>query len=397
MMEQPLSGTVVLDLSQIYNGPYATFLLAAAGAEVIKIEPPGGEHMRKRTVAAPSRLPYAMLNAGKRSLRVDLKKPAGRDLLLRLAERADVIVENFAPGVMDRLGLGAPALQARNPRLIYASSSGYGADGPYRDYPAMDLTVQAMSGIMSVTGFPGEPPLKAGPAICDFTAGVHLYGAVVTALFERTRTGRGRAVEVSMMEASYFSLSSNLGMVYADPQRPYARTGNRHGGLSLCPYNVYPAKDGYIAIIVNHDEHWRSLLAGFGQQALADDPRYRTNHDRVERMDEVDALVTGWTRELARDDIFARLIAHRVPCAPVRELSEVMHDPHLHARGALRWIEHPEYGRIAAAASPLRFDGKATLPERPSVPLAADNRSILREKLGMSDGDIEALEASGVI
>jgi formyl-CoA transferase len=396
-MDLPLSGTVVLDLSQIYNGPYATFLMAAAGAEIIKIEPPGGEHMRKRTVAAPSRLPYAMLNAGKRSLQVDLKKAAGRDILLRLADHADVLVENFAPGVMEKLGLGGATLQARNPRLVYASSSGYGADGPYRNYPAMDLTVQAMSGIMSVTGFPGEPPLKAGPAICDFTAGVHLYGAIVTALLERTRTGRGRAVEVSMMEASYFSLSSNLGMVYAEPGRAYARTGNRHGGLSLCPYNVYPAKDGYIAIIVNHDEHWRSLLTAFGQAALADDSRYRTNRNRVDRMDEVDALVTGWTQPLPRDEIFALLIANRVPCAPVRELAEVMHDPHLHARGALRWVEHPEYGRIAAAASPLRFDGKAMLPEPPSVPLGSDSREILREKLGMSDAELDSLATSGVI
>jgi CoA:oxalate CoA-transferase len=397
MTELPLTGTVVLDLSQIYNGPYATFMLAAAGADVVKIEPPGGEHLRKRTAAAPSRLPYAMLNAGKRSLRLNLKTAAGRDILLRLAQGADVLVENFAPGVMDKLGLGPALLQARNPRLVYASSSGYGADGPYRDYPAMDLTVQAMSGIMSVTGYPGEPPLKAGPAVCDFTAGVHLYGAIVTALLRRTRTGRGGTVEVSMMEASYFSLSSNLGMIYAEPDRAHARTGNRHGGLSLCPYNVYPAKDGYIAIIVNHDEHWKALLAALGQDALAEDPRYRTNRDRVSRMDEVDAMIAAWTQPLPRDELFARLIAQRVPCAPVRDLPELMHDPHLHARGALRWVEHPEYGRIAAAASPLRFDGEAMLPERPSAPLGADGRAVLREKLGLGEAELDALAASGVI
>lgn len=397
MIDRPLSGTVVLDLSQIYNGPYATFLMAAAGADVIKIEPPGGEHMRKRTTAAPSRLPYAMLNAGKRALRLDLKKPAGRDLLLRLADGADVLVENFTPGVMERLGLGYGALHERNPRLVYASSSGYGSDGPYRDYPAMDLTVQAMSGIMSVTGFPGEPPLKAGPAVCDFSAGVHLYGAIVTALLQRARTGRGQVVEVSMMEASYFPLSSNLGMVYANPTSAYGRTGNRHGGLSLCPYNVYPAKDGYVAIIVNHDEHWRALVAAFGQEVLADDPRYRTNRDRVSRMDEVDAMLGGWTQVLPRQEIFDRLIAEQVPCAPVRDLTEVMNDPHLHARGALRWIEHPEYGRIVVAASPLRFDGVAMLPERPSAPLGADSREILSEKLGLSAAELDGLQQAGVI
>ncbi|MFH1604307.1 MAG: CoA transferase [Pseudomonadota bacterium] len=397
MTDLPLSGTVVLDLSQIYNGPYATFMMAAAGADVIKIEPPGGEHMRRRTVDKGPRLPYAMLNAGKRSLCLDLKTAAGRDILLRLAEVADVLVENFAPGVLDKLGLGAAVLRARNPRLVYASSSGYGADGPYRDYPAMDLTVQAMSGIMSVTGYPGEPPLKAGPALCDFNAGVHLYGAVVTALLQRAHTGRGCAVEVSMLEASYFSLASSLGMIYAQPDRAYARTGNRHGGLTLCPYNVYPAKDGHIAIIVNHEEHWKSLLTALGQEALIGDPRYSSMQKRASRMDEVDALVSSWTQPLPRDELFARLVAHRVACAPVRELVEVMHDPHLHARGALRWVEHPEYGRIAATASPLRFDGKAMLPEPPSVPLGADSRTVLQEKLGMSDVEIKSLHASGVI
>ena len=200
-----------------------------------------------------------------------------------------------------------------------------------------------------------------------------------------------------MMEASYFTLSSNLGMVHAQPDLAYARTGNRHGGLSLCPYNVYAAKDGYVAIIVNNDGHWRSLLTAFGQGALAEDPRYKTNASRVSRMDEVDALVSSWTKPLAQQEIFDRLNAHHVPAAPVRDLSQIMHDPHLHARGALRWIDHPEYGRIAAAASPLRFDGEAVLPQPPSVPLGRDSRTLLQEKLGLSDAEIGALETSGVI
>ncbi len=398
IMDLPLSGTVVLDLSQIYNGPYATFLMAASGADVIKIEPPDGEHLRRRTTVARNPiLPYAMLNAGKRSLRLDLKQPAGRDVLLRLADSADVLVENFVPGVMDKLGVGAAVVRARNPRLVYASSSGYGANGPYRDYPAMDLTAQAMSGIMSVTGHPGEPPLKAGPALCDFNAGVHLYGAIVTALLQRARTGRGCAVEVSMLEASYFTLASNLGMIHAEPDRPYARTGNRHGGLTLCPYNVYPAKDGHIAIIVNHEGHWKSLLTALGQDALIDDARYSSMQKRASRMDEVDGLISSWTRVLARDELFTRLVARRVPCAPVRDLVEVMHDAHLHARGALRWVEHPGLGRIAAPASPLRFDGQALLPDPPSVPLGTHSREILREKLDLGEADLDALAAAGVI
>lgn len=396
-MMQPLAGLTVLDLTQIYNGPYATFLLAAAGAEVIKVEPPGGEHLRKRSGSAASTLPYAMLNAGKRSVRLDLKTEQGRDILTRLADGADVLVENFAPGVMERLGLGAAVLQARNPRLVYATSSGYGTDGPYRDYPAMDLTVQAMSGIMASTGFADQPPVKAGPAICDFTSGIHLYGAITTALVERARTGVGRIVEVSMMEAIYFSLSSNLGMLHAQGDAAPARTGNRHGGLSLCPYNVYPATDGHIAIIVNHETHWRGLLTAFGRTDIADGPRWRSNAERVAEMEDVDALVATFTRDLPRQAAFDRLVAHRVPCAPVRSLDEVMHDPHLHARGMLRDIDHPQYGPMTVAASPLRFGGAANAPGRPSVPLGTDTRAVLAQHLGLNEAELDRLETERII
>jgi CoA:oxalate CoA-transferase len=393
----PLRGVLVLDLTQIFNGPYATYLLAAAGAEVIKIEPPDGEHLRKRTVNKASWLPYAMLNAGKQSLRLNLKAPEGREILLRLAEGADVLVENFAAGVMDRLGLGRDVLRARNPRLIYAASSGYGSDGPYRDYPAMDLTMQAMCGIINATGFPDAPPVKAGPAICDFMSGVHLYAGIVTALAGRERNGEASSVEVSMMEASYFALSSNLGMVYTGLPDAPARTGNRHGALIVCPYNVYPTSDGHIAIIVNHDQHWRSLTAAFDFPELGEDRRYLNNAMRVRHMAEVDEMVGNWTRPLTRAQIFERLIARQVPCAPVRDLHQVMNDPHLHARGSLRWVDHPDYGRIAAAASPLRFDGEASLPERPSVALGTDSRDILGQRLGLTNDAIDALGKSGVI
>ena len=181
----PLRGVRVLDLTQIYNGPYATFLMAMAGAEVIKIEPPGGEYLRRRDARAGAFMPFAMLNGCKKSVSLNLKSAKGRKIFLDLVEDADVVVENFSPGVMDRLRLGYDELRARNPAIIFASGSGYGQDGGYRDLMAMDLTVQAMSGVMSVTGYPDGPPTKAGAALCDFFGGVHLYGAIVTALFRR--------------------------------------------------------------------------------------------------------------------------------------------------------------------------------------------------------------------
>ena len=397
MTQQPLAGLVVLDLTQIFNGPYATFLLAAAGATVIKIEPPEGEHLRKRTVNKASQLPYAMLNAGKHSLRLNLKTPQGKQILLDLAKKADVLVENFAAGVMDKLGVGKEAMAKVNPQLIFASSSGYGEQGPYRDYPAMDLTMQAMCGIINATGFANGEPVKAGPAVCDFLSGIHLYAAIATAIAGRERTGQSMPVEVSMMEASYFALSSNLGMVFTGAPNIPSRTGNRHGALIVCPYNVYPAADGHVAIIVNHDKHWQSLAEAFDSPQLAQDPRYSNNANRVKNMDEVDAMVSKWTKPLSRSAIFNLLISKQVPCSPVRDLTEVMNDAHLHARGSLQWVDHPDYGRMPAAASPLRFNGKASLPSRFSVPLGADSKEILKQFLNMSDEQIQPLEKNGVI
>ena len=391
----PLDGVTVLDLSQIYNGPYATFLLAMAGARIVKVEPPGGESLRRRGVVGGAALPFAMLNGCKESLMLDLKTDAGKDVLRQLAMQADVVVENFAPGVMDRLGLGAAALQAANPRLIYAQSSGFGSSGPYRDYPAMDLTVQAMAGVMSITGFPDRPPVKAGPALCDFFAGVHLYGAIVTALYERERTGVGRQVEVAMLDAVYPSLSSSLGMHFGSGGDVPPRTGNRHGGLAEAPYNVYPASDGYIAIICVGDVHWRSLLTAMGQDDLANDPRFASLKDRVAHIDAIDALVGAWTAPQNKEALFALLQAHRVPCAPVRNLDEVVKDPHMHARGALHWQDHPELGRIVVPHSPLRFAGTEQRPLEPSRPLGADADAVLAG-LGLPPDAIAALHRDGV-
>jgi formyl-CoA transferase len=192
--------------------------------------------------------PFAVLNANKRSVALDLKNPAGIEVFLELASKADVVVENFAPGVMDRLGLGDAQLRARNPQLIIASGSGYGSRGPYRDYPAMDVTVQAMTGVLAVTGFPDGGPVKAGPAVSDFFGGVHLYGAIVTALYRRALTGVGSSVEVAMMSAVYPSLLSNLGLA-REGVKATRRTGNRQGGLNMAPYNVYPTSDGAISAV----------------------------------------------------------------------------------------------------------------------------------------------------
>jgi CoA:oxalate CoA-transferase len=379
----PLSGIRILDLTRIYSGPYATFMLAMAGAEVIKVEPPGGESMRRRNANRGASLPFAMLNANKRAIVLDLKAPAGRRALLRLAATADVIVDNFRPGVMDRLGLGEAALRAVNPRLVIASTSGFGSSGPYRDYPAMDLTIQAISGVMASTGAPDQPPTKAGPAVGDFMAGAHLYGAIVTALLHRARHGQACRTEVAMNEALFPSLASNLAMAIGESSKAVLRTGNRHGGLALCPYNVYPAADGHVAIICNNETHWRALLGVLGRPELAEDPRCLTVRERVANMDHVDAEIARETARFAKEDLFEALNRAGVPCGPVRGLREVLADEQLHHTGMLSVIDHPEYGELVVPRSPIRFLDLPSAPYEASRALGADSAAILEGELGL--------------
>jgi len=389
----PLEGVLVVDLTQIYNGPYATYLLALAGASVIKIEPPGGESLRRRGVVGGAALPFAMLNGAKQSITLDLKSELGKRAFLELIATADVVVENFSPGTMDRLGLGYDKLKVINPKLIYAASSGYGSTGPYRSYPAMDLTVQAMSGVMETTGFPDRPPVKAGPAMCDFFAGIHLHSAIMTALFDRERNGIARRVEVSMQDAVYASLSSSLGLWWGkhgnDEVPP--RTGNRHAGMAEAPYNVYPASDGWVAVICVGEVHWRKLLTVMGREDLSQDSRFVDLKHRVDHIDQVDEIVSEWTRTLSKQEVFERLIQSGVPAAPVRNLDEVVNDPNMHARGALQYQDHPEFGSIVVQQSPIRFDDLPPMAISPSRKLGADTRTVLQEMTRLSPSEIDRL------
>lgn len=396
MAERPLDGVTVIDLGQIYQGPYATFLLARAGARVIKVEPPAGEALRRREVAGegPS-YPVAFLNSDKLGVTLNLKDPRGRELLLRMVARADVLLENFAPGVLDRLGIGAKVLMAANPRLVYASGTGFGLSGPDHDRVAMDPTVQAASGVMSINGEAGGAPLRAGPAVADFMGGAHLYGAVVTALFERERTGRGRVVEVAMQEAVFPALLSDLGLYHHAGRKLPGRRGNRHGGVA--PYNVYPTSDGWVALICVTERHWTSLLEVMGRQDLAGDPRFATNRARLDRIEETDEVVAAWTAALTRAEATRRAHASRVPCAPVRDLEEVLGDPHMHERGMLQWLDHPTLGPVVLPSSPIRVHGADPPPLSPSPAIGEHNELVYREWLGLPPDEIAALAADGVL
>jgi crotonobetainyl-CoA:carnitine CoA-transferase CaiB-like acyl-CoA transferase len=335
-----------------------------------------------------------MLNSNKRAVTLNLKHERGRELLFRMVGRADVLLENFSPGTMDRLGVGWETLSQVNPRLVYASGSGFGLSGPDRDNLAMDLTIQAFSGLISTTGFADGPPLKAGPAVVDFLSGIHLYAAVATALFERERTGSGRLVEVAMEEAAYATLTSHLD-AYWQSRRVPPRAGNR--SHTRAPLNIYPAKDGHVAINVAVEEHWHHLLAAMDREELRDDPRFRTNADRVANLEATDAVVAAWTGSLGKMEVFAIARRHRIPCAPVRDVGEVMHDPHMHERGMLEWIEHDEIGRVVVPTSPLRFHGAERVATTPSPKLGEHNAEIYGGWLGLSPDEIVELAQAGVI
>ncbi|MFL2933460.1 MAG: CaiB/BaiF CoA transferase family protein [Thalassobaculaceae bacterium] len=376
----PLSGIRVLDLTQIYNGPYATFLMAMAGADVIKVEPPGGEHLRRRNARGGALYPFKMLNPNKRSISLDLKSKRDQSIFLKLAKTVDIVIENFAPGVVDRLGIGYETIKSIKSDIIYASGSGYGQDGPYRGYQAMDIAVQAMSGVMSATGFAENPPVKAGVALCDFFAGIHLYGGVMTALVKRERTGNGSYVDVSMQESVFPSFASNLGLMFdSDISEAPKRVGNFHGGLSIAPYGVFPTKDGYTAIICNNDTHWHRLLDAMGKGESKDDERFKTMADRVQNLEDLTELITSWSKTLTRAEIMALLNKARVPCGTVNDLDEVVEDENLHARGMIRWIKDAEGRRSLAAASPLHIDGINKVEYQSPPEFDSDRDNILKE------------------
>ncbi|MEE9279127.1 MAG: CoA transferase [Myxococcota bacterium] len=392
---QPLAGVRVIDLGQIYQGPYATLLMALAGAEVVKVEPVAGERLRGLAAGAPG-MSFAMLNSNKKSITLDLKRSRGGELLIELVKHGDVLLENFAPGVMERLGVGAEVLRAANPRLIYASGTGFGLTGPDRDQLAMDHTIQAVSGMMSVTGTPDGPPLRAGGAVADILAGVHLYGAVVTALLGRERTGEGALVEVAMQESMYFTYCTLYNAFHRTGRVP-GRSGNQPAGRASAPYNVYPTTDGHIAIICVTEEHWTRLLDLMGRRDLANDPRFATRADRGKHAEQVDQVIADWSKGVTRAEAERLARQHRIPLAPVRDLDEVRNDRHMHERGMLRWVEHRDMGRVVLPNSPLRFPDVGQLPLEPFPRLGEHNAEIYGGLLGLSGDDLSALAEEGVI
>jgi CoA:oxalate CoA-transferase len=389
----PLSGMRVLDLGHVFQGPYATFLMAMAGADIIKVEPPHGDMSRRR--GRDGDYPFRALNNTKRGVVLNLKAEQGRKLLIELAKKADVLVENFAPSVMPKLGLGPDVLMEANPRLIYASASGFGRTGPYKDKLALDLTIQAMSGLMSATGEKGGRPLKAGVPVADFMSGAHLYGAIVTALLERERSGRGRAIEVSMFESLYATQLPAAGHAYASNAVP-ERSGNRHVADSYVPFDTFESKDGWVAIVCATDQHWAKLTNAMGRPDLRESEALRHLAGRIEHIEDVTAAVSQWTRSMTREEIGALCEQHRIPAAPLRNVIEVLNDEHLHERGFLTEHSTPA-GPVSLPNSPMRYAGSPLRELLPPPALGQHTDEVLKEFCGISDEELADLHRKGVV
>ncbi|MEW6301718.1 MAG: CoA transferase, partial [Thermodesulfobacteriota bacterium] len=395
-MVRALDDIRVLDLTHIYNGPYATLMLAFLGAEVIKVEPPRrGENARTIYPIPGSQesFPFVMLNSNKKGITLNVKAPRGQELLKELVKRVDVLVENFAVGVMERLGLGYSVLRPLNPRLIYATSTGYGLSGPYSAYPAFDPVIQAMAGVMSTTGFPDGPPVKAGPAVMDILGGIHLCAGILAALHQRDRTGEGTLVETSLYDAAIGPLVTHISCYLANGG-VFERSGNTAPGKAFSPYNCYAAIDGYVLLLAADDAKWRSLCQLMGRADLSTDPLFATNTARVQRIDEVDTVVGGWVARHTKQEVMERCAAADIPCGVVKDVPEVLADPHLRTRGTLQDIEHPAAGRVTVLASPLRVGGEAPVVAAPSPTLGQHNEQVYGA-LGLSPAELAALQEQG--
>ncbi|RBI58538.1 CoA transferase [halophilic archaeon] len=395
-MQQALEGVDVIDLGQIYNGAYCSLILSYLGADVTKVEPPFGEPLRSRVdEGEPPEL--VMLNSSKDGITLNLKSERGKDLFKDLVRDADVLVENYAVGTMEKFGLGYDTLSEVNSELIYAHGSGFGETGPKSDRLAMDLIVQAVGGVMDVTGFADEAPVKTGIAPGDFLGGIHLAAGVLAALYQREQTGEGQFIEASMYDAVYPSLLSQLGAYYKEEDVP-PRTGNRHSGLAKCPYNAYETTDGYITILCASDQHWKKLVDVMGCEDLKDDPELETNFKRLQHMEEVDAIIEEWTKEQTRDAVEETLTDAGVPCGAVQSVEEVIHDPHLEARDMVQVLDHPGFeDEIRVPGSPIRLSESASPDVTPSPTKGEDNYTVFQERLGLTKEKIAQLEEEGVI
>jgi len=397
-MSNALKGIRVIDLTNNQAGPSCGQMLAWLGADVIKVEEPGkGDIARTSLSDSPDvdSLFFLTFNSNKRSLTLNLKSPRGKEVFQKLIKTGDVLLENFGPGVLERLGFGFPVLQQLNPRLVYASIKGFGTYGPYSGYKSYEPIAQAMGGAMSITGFPDGPPTFTWACIGDSGTGMHMTIGILAALMQRHATGQGQQVEVSMQEAVLNLVRVSL----RDHQRfgrPVERTGNQLGpGVPGTTYRCAPGGPNDYAFIFAQQQMWHPLLRAMGREDLIGDPRYETADARVQNREEVNAFIEAWTSQKTKYEVMKILAGAGVPCGACQDTGELLNDPHLRARDMIVEVEHPVRGSYLSAGNPIKLSASPT--QIATAPLLGQHNEEILQELGYREADIAALQEEGAI
>jgi crotonobetainyl-CoA:carnitine CoA-transferase CaiB-like acyl-CoA transferase len=392
----PLAGMRVLELAQIMSGPTAGIMLADLGADVIKVEKlPGGDDSRGYTDPRVNGVsaPFLMMNRNKRGLALNLKLAQGREVLLRLVARADVLLENFRTGTMDKLGLGVDVLRQANPGLIYCAVSGYGHTGPYADKGGFDLIAQGFGGLMSITGEPGGPPAKVGPPVSDINGGILAALGIVAAWAHRLRTGEGQVVDTSLMEAALQQTYWHAAVYFATGESP-GPTGSAH--ILAAPYQAFHAADGWINIGGANQANWERIADVLGHPEWRSDPRFATNSARQQNLPALVERMNAVLGTRSRAEWLAAFDAAGVPAGPVHSIGEALAHPQTLARGMVVETTHPQAGPVKSIGCPIRFSATPATVTRPAPLLGEHTREVLRE-FGFAAGEIDALAAAGVV
>ena len=393
---RPLDDLFVVDLSRILSGPVCTMLLADMGAEVIKIEPPPlGDDSRQwgpPFIGGISTY-FLSINRNKRSVGLNLKTEDGSRVLWKLIERADVVIENFRPGVLEKLGFGYHAISKVNERAVYCSISGFGQTGPYSDRPGYDVIAQGESGMMDLTGYPDGPPAKLGASLADVVAGLYAFQGVLLALLARQKTGKGQQVDVSLLDSMVSTLTYQA-LIYLTTGRSPQRLGTRHP--SIVPYECFKAQDGFVNIAVTNQKQWLNFCQVLGFSEIAVDPRFETMKARLANYDTLKPMIDRALSAMTRTEVMARMSDVGIPSGPINTVGEILEDPQIHAREMVVALTHPEYGPLRLLGIPIKLSDTPGTVEMAPPRFGEHNREVLF-KLGYSEADVARFAESGVI
>lgn len=393
---KPLEGIRVIDLTRVLAGPFATMILGDLGAEIIKIEiPDGGDDSRSYGPFVNNESAYYMsINRNKKSITLNLKKKEGIEILKELVKKADIVVENFKPGTMEKLGIGYEVLKEINPRIIYAACSGFGHTGPYSQRPAYDVIVQGMGGIMSITGQPGGPPTRVGASIGDITAGLFTVIGILAALNVREKTGIGQKIDVAMLDCQVAILENAIARYFVTGKSPEP-IGNRHP--SITPFSSFKTKDGYVIIAVGNDNLWAKFCNVVERPELIDDERFKTNPDRTKNWNELEPILNEIFNKKTTDEWLEILEKAGIPCGPINNIERIVNDPQVKAREMLVEIEHPVAGRMKIPGIPIKFSETPGKIERPAPLLGEHTVEVLINLVGLTEDKIEYLKQNKII